>query len=111
MHHKCINYRQRSDAGRYAWEFAKGGRELRVRVDGQLTFNTSTAMIDAVLSGYGIGYLAEDIVANHVAAGRLVQLLDAWSPRFAGYYLYYPNRRQNSAAFTVIVNTLRDNGS
>jgi DNA-binding transcriptional LysR family regulator len=109
LHHKCINYRQRSEAGRYAWEFARNGRELRVRVDGQLTFNTSSAVINAVLSGYGIGYVAEDIVQDHIAAGRLVLVLDAWSPKFAGYYLYYPTRRQNSAAFTVIVNTLREN--
>jgi DNA-binding transcriptional LysR family regulator len=108
LHHSCINYRQRSDAGRYAWEFAKDGREVRVRVDGQLILNTSYAMIDAVLSGYGIGYLAEDTVAEHIAAGRLVQVLDEWSPEFAGYYLYYPTRRQNSAAFTVVVNALRD---
>ena len=108
VHHQCINYRQRTDAGRYAWEFAKDGRDMRVRVNGPLIFNTSFAMIDAVLSGYGIGYLAEDIVEEHVAAGRLVQVLDDWSPEFAGYYLYYPTRRQNSAAFTVIVNALRD---
>lgn len=107
LRHNCITYRLRSDAGRYAWEFEKRGRELRMRVDGQLVFNTAFAMIDAVLSGYGFGYLAEDLVAEHVAAGRLVQVLDDWSPKFSGYYLYYPTRRQNSAAFTVIMNALR----
>ncbi|OWJ63965.1 LysR family transcriptional regulator [Inquilinus limosus] len=111
VHHQCINYRQRTDAGRYAWEFAKDGRDIRVRVNGPLVFNTSFAMIDAVLSGYGIGYLAEDLVEEHIAAGRLVPVLDDWSPEFAGYYLYYPTRRQNSAAFTVIVNALRDTGA
>jgi DNA-binding transcriptional LysR family regulator len=111
VQHNCINYQQRSEAGRYAWEFAKDGRELRVRVDGQLTFNTADAMIDPVLSSYGIGYLAENLVAGHIAAGRLVQVLDDWSPKFAGYYLYYPTRRQNSAAFTAVVNALRYNKS
>ena len=80
--------------GLYAWEFARDGRELRVRVDGQLTFNTTIPMIDAALSGYGIAYVPEDLVGRHVAEGRLVLLLDEWSPRFSGYHLYYPSRRQ-----------------
>jgi len=108
VQHACINYRQRADSSRYAWEFEKDARELRVRVNGQLTFNTSFAMIDAVLSGYGIAYLPEDTVEEHIEAGRLVQILDDWSPKFAGYYLYYPSRRQNSAAFKVVISALRD---
>jgi DNA-binding transcriptional LysR family regulator len=76
-----------------------------------LTFDTTSAVIDAALSGYGIGYVAEDFVQDHIAAGRLVQVLDVWLPKFAGYHFYYPTRRQNSAAFTVIVNTLRENTS
>ena len=93
--------------GLYAWEFARDGRELRVRVDGQLTFNTTIPMIDAALSGYGIAYVPEDLVSRHVVAGRLVLLLDAWSPRFSGYHLYYPSRRQMTPALTVIVEALR----
>ena len=107
MRHNCMNHRQRSDAGRYAWEFEKDGRKLKIRVDGQLTFNTSYAMIEAVLRGQGVGFVAEDAVRNHVAAGRLVQVLDDWCPFFAGYYLYYPSRRQNSAAFNIVLEALR----
>ena len=91
----------------YAWEFAKDGQELRVRVDGQLAFNNSYAMIDAALNGYGIAYLPEDIVDLHIASGDLVLVLDEWSPKFAGYYIYYPSRRQNLPAFRVIVDALR----
>ncbi|MBB3287116.1 MULTISPECIES: LysR family transcriptional regulator [unclassified Rhizobium] len=105
--HICINHRQARSGGLYAWEFEKGGRELRVRVDGQLTFNTSYAMIDAALSGYGIAYLPEDLVQASIESGRLVQVLDDWSPAFPGYYLCYPSRRQNSPAFRIVIDALR----
>lgn len=105
--HNCINIRQVRSGGLYAWEFEKDGQELRVRVDGQLTLNTSYAMVDAALSGYGIAYLPEDIVAAHLASGRLVAALEDWSPPFAGYYIYYPSRRQSLPAFRLIVDSLR----
>jgi len=103
----CINHRQPHAGGLYAWEFAKDGRDLRVRVDGQLTFNTSMAMVDAALGGLGIAYVPENLVAISIKSGHLVQLLNDWSPMFSGYYLYYPTRRQNSPAFAVIVKALR----
>ncbi len=105
--HACINMRQATAGGLYAWEFEKDGREVRVRVEGQLTFNTSMPMIDAALNGYGIAFIPEDLATEHIAAGRLVLLLDDWSSPFAGYHLYYPSRRQMSAAMTVILNALR----
>ena len=107
VNHTCINQRQIRSGGLYVWEFAKKGRELRVRVDGQLIFNTSLAQIDAALAGYGIAYLPQNLVERELASGSLVQVLDDWSPMFAGYYLYYPSRRQNSPAFSVIVDALR----
>lgn len=105
--HNCINMRQATAGGLYAWEFEKDGRRLRVRVDGQLTFNSSYPMVDAAMSGCGLGYIPESLVREHIAAGRLVQVLDDWSPFFAGFYLYYPSRRQASPAFSVIVDALR----
>lgn len=107
VQHNCINHRQSRSGGLYAWEFAKNGRELRVRVDGQLTFNTTVAMIDAVASGLGIGYIPENLVADKVRSGEFVQVLDDWSPMFGGYYFYYPSRRQTSPAFAIIVDALR----
>ena len=105
--HDCINMRQATVGGLYAWEFARDGRDVRVRVEGQLTFNTSIAMIVAAISGYGIAYLPKDLVSNHIADGRLKVVLDDWSPPFAGYHLYYPSRRQTSPAMAVIVDALR----
>jgi DNA-binding transcriptional LysR family regulator len=105
--HICINTRQGAAGGLYAWEFAKNGPELRVRVDGQLTFNHSAAMVDAALDGYGIAYVPENLAQEHIASGGLVQVLADWSPKFDGYYLYYPSARQSSPAFNVIVDALR----
>jgi len=108
--HDCINMRQATAGGLAVWEFEKGGRELRVRVEGQLTFNTSIAMIDAALNGYGIAFVPEDLVAQHINGGELRLLLDDWSAPFAGYHLYYPSRRQMSQAMTVVLNALRHKG-
>ncbi|MDZ7928526.1 MAG: LysR family transcriptional regulator [Agrobacterium sp.] len=105
--HQCINHRQARAGGLYAWEFEKDGREVRVRVDGQLTFNSSYAMIDAAVAGYGIAYVPETLVERECASGQLIQILDDWSPMFTGYYLFYPSRRQNSPAFKVVVDALR----
>ncbi|CCE08423.1 putative nucleic acid-binding regulator [Bradyrhizobium sp. STM 3843] len=107
IRHNCINRRQERSGGLYVWEFGKGGQELRVRVDGQLTFNISSGMIDAALDGYGIAYLPENLVDQHIASGALVLALDDWSPPFDGYHIYYPSRRQNSPAFKIIVDALR----
>lgn len=107
VQHICIKRRQPTAGGLYAWEFGKNGQEIRVKVEGQLTFNNSYAMIDAAMNGYGIAYLPENIVADHIKSGDLVLVLDEWSPLFDGYFIYYPSKRQNSAAFKVIVNALR----
>jgi DNA-binding transcriptional LysR family regulator len=107
VEHCCINLRQTTAGGLYAWEFAKDGRDLKVRVEGQLTFNTTLAMIDAAISGYGIAYVPDNLVNDDIAAGRLQLVLDDWSPPFAGYHLYYPSRRQVSPAMSVIIDALR----
>jgi len=106
VRHICIKRRQAA-GGHYAWEFAKNGPELRVRVEGQLTYNNSYPMIDAALQSFGIAYLPEDMVARHIQSGELVIVLDDWSPIFDGYFIYYPRSRQNSAAFKVIVDALK----
>lgn len=107
VHHNCMNHRQGRSGGLYSWEFAKDSRELRVRVEGQLTFNSTLPMVESAVDGGGIAYLPEDLVASHLADGRLVQFLDEWSPYFSGYHLSYPSRRQLSPAMSVIVDALR----
>jgi DNA-binding transcriptional LysR family regulator len=86
--HTCINLRLPTHGGLYAWEFAKGGRELRVRVEGQLVFNGTAPMLDAALAGFGLAYLPEDAVRTHLADGRLVRALADWCPPYPGYHLY-----------------------
>jgi DNA-binding transcriptional LysR family regulator len=105
--HTCINLRLPTHGGLYAWEFAKGGREIKVRVDGQFTFNGTFQMLNAALSGFGLAYVPEDLVRPHVAKGRLKRVLEDWCPLYAGYHLYYPSRRQPSAAFALLVEALR----
>lgn len=107
VRHSCINMRQARLGGLYAWEFEKDGQELRVRVDGQLTFNTSLLMVDAAVQGYGIAYLPEDLVTTEMACGKLRAVLEDWCPNFPGYFIYYPDRLQSRPALRVIVNALR----
>ncbi|MEM5468488.1 MAG: LysR family transcriptional regulator [Sulfitobacter sp.] len=107
IHHNCIGMRHITSGGLYSWEFEKDEQPLRVRVDGQLVFNNAYAMIDAAVSGLGIAYMPENIVAAALEAGTLVQVLDDWSPFFEGYYLYYPSRRQNMPVFKILTDALR----
>jgi DNA-binding transcriptional LysR family regulator len=108
--HNCINLRLPTYGGLYAWEFEKGGHELRVRVDGQLVFNSSAPILDAALAGLGLAYVPEGQVRTHLAEERLVQVLGTWCPPFPGYHLYYASRRQSSPAFTVLIEALRHRG-
>jgi DNA-binding transcriptional LysR family regulator len=105
--HECINLRLPTYGGLYVWEFEKGGRELKVRVEGQLVFNNLTLRLNAALEGLGLAYLPEDMVKTHLAMRRLVRVLADWCPPFSGYHLYYPSRRQHTPAFTLLVDSLR----
>jgi len=105
--HNCINLRLPTYGGLYAWEFEKNGREVKVRVEGQLVFNTIALRRDAALAGLGLAYLPEDEVRPQLADGSLVRALADWCPPFAGYHLYYPSRRQPTSAFALLVETLR----
>lgn len=105
--YSCINLRLPTHGGVYAWEFEKDGRELKVRVDGQLTFNNIYPVIRAALDGYGLAYVPEDLVEEPIEQGRLRAVLEDWCPPSAGYFLYYPHRRQDSRAFRVLVDALQ----
>jgi DNA-binding transcriptional LysR family regulator len=109
--HACINIRLPTHGGIYAWEFERRGRPLKVRVEGQLVFNNIALRMNAALAGLGLAYLPEDLVQEHVAKGRLVQVLADWCPPFSGYHLYYPSRRQAAPAFALLVEALRYRGS
>jgi DNA-binding transcriptional LysR family regulator len=107
MEHNCANLRLPTYGGLYAWEFVKNGKQLQVQVQGQMIFNATPQMLAAALEGYGLAYVPEDIVSQHVAEGSLMQVLRDWCPIFPGYHLYYPSRRQSSPAFVLVVETLR----
>lgn len=105
--HQCINLRLPTHGGLYAWEFEKAGRDLHVRVDGQLVFGTSTLLLTAARAGFGLAYLTENQVQDDLKSGRLVRALADWCPPFSGYHLYYPSRRQPTQAFALLVEALR----
>jgi DNA-binding transcriptional LysR family regulator len=108
--HQCINLRLPGRRGVYAWEFERNGRDLHVRVDGPLVFNTAGLIFKAALDGFGLAYLTEQHAKPYIENGSLVRVLANWCPPFSGYHLYYPSRRQPSAAFAVLVDTLRYRG-
>jgi DNA-binding transcriptional LysR family regulator len=103
----CIRLRLPTYGGLYAWEFEKRGRELKVRVEGQVVFNNIALQLNAAVGGLGLAYLPEDLVQSHLSDGRLIRVLDDWCAPFSGYRLYFPSRRQPSPAFAVLVDGLR----
>jgi DNA-binding transcriptional LysR family regulator len=105
--HNCINLRLPSHGGMYAWEFEKGGRELKVRVEGQFVLNGTTPMLNTALAGLGLAYVPEDMVRPYLADGQLKRVLEDWCPPYSGYHLYYTSRRQSSPAFALMVDALR----
>ena len=105
--HNCLNLRLPTHGGIYAWDFEKAGRPLNVRVDGQLTFNSGSALLTGALQGFGLAYLQEGQVRPYLADGRLIRVLADWCEPYAGYHLYYPSRRQLSPAFGLLVDALR----
>ena len=109
--HNCINIRLPTYGGLFAWEFERDGRELRVRVEGQVVVNHGAVRLASVLDGLGLAYVPEDQIVDHVASGRLIRVLEDWCAPFSGYHLYYPSRRHASPAFAVVVDALRLTGA
>jgi DNA-binding transcriptional LysR family regulator len=108
--HHCIALRLPTSGGYWSWPFVKRGRELKVRPDARLAFNTINLALDTALSGLGLAYLPEDVVRGHLAKGQLVSVLADWSMQLSGYHLYYPSRRQQTPAFSLLVEVLRYRG-
>jgi DNA-binding transcriptional LysR family regulator len=106
LSHRCINLRGGS-ARPYRWEFEKDGETLNVDVIGPMVFDDADLMIRAALDGLGLTFSFEAYIAPQIASGALVRVLEDWCSPFAGYFLYYPSRRQQPAALTVLIDTLR----
>lgn len=108
--HRCINLRLPTYGGLYAWEFEEDGREIKVRVEGQLIFNNIFEVLEATLDGFGFAYVPEELAMPYLERGQLQRVLEEYSPYWTGFHLYYPSRRQTSPAFSLLVNALRYSG-
>src|SRR6266404_5893918 len=106
LNHPCINFRHGS-AGVYRWEFDKGKKSLSVGVNGPLIVDDVEILIRAAVDGIGLAFMSEEHAAPHIESGALVRVLDDWCQPFPGFFLYYPSRRQQPAALSVLINTLR----
>lgn len=107
LQHCCINLRLPTHGGFYVWEFAKDGREVKARVEGQVIFNSVYQIRSAAVSGFGLAHIPEDIVAPLIAEGKLIQVMDEWCPVWDGLHIYYPSRRESSRALALVVKALR----
>lgn len=108
--HKCINSRLPTYGGVFTWGLEKDGREVNVRGEGQLVFNSLSMRLSSALDGLGVAYMPEDHALPYIANGRLVRVLEDWCPSFPGYHLYYPSRRQQLPALALLVDVLRYRG-
>lgn len=105
--HRCINYRSAHDGASYRWRFGRAGESLEVRLDAAITVNDTHLILGAALGGNGFAYILEDIVAEHVAAGRLVRVLEEWCQPTSGFHLYYSGRRHVSAPLRAMIDFFR----
>ncbi|RIV14313.1 LysR family transcriptional regulator, partial [Klebsiella pneumoniae] len=108
--HNCIQIRMPTHGNILSWEFEKDGHEVRVKAEGQLVFNNIAMRLDAVKRGLGRAYMPDDLVADEIASGELISVLEDWCAPFPGYHLYYPNRRHTSPAFALVIDALRYRG-
>jgi DNA-binding transcriptional LysR family regulator len=108
--HNCINSRLPTYGGLFPWGLERDGREVKVRGEGQLIFNSLSLRLNSALDGLGIAYMLEDYVMPYIEDGRLVRVLEDWCPSFPGYHLYYPSRRHSSPALALLADVLRYRG-
>lgn len=106
LRHLCINFRH-GDAGLYRWEFERGRKSLSVAVSDPLIVDDLSLVTRAALDGVGLAYMSEEHAAPHLSEGTLVRVLESWCQPFPGFFLYYPSRRQQPAALSVLIETLR----
>jgi DNA-binding transcriptional LysR family regulator len=106
VHHRCIRFRHKGEAV-YRWELDKDDQSLTVDVRGPVIVDDVELVITATLAGVGLAFLGEDLAAPYLASGALERVLEDWSPPFPGFFLYYPSRRQQPAALSALIDTLR----
>jgi len=101
--HRCINYRWAQAGAVYRWGFEREGETLEVRIDAAITVNDTNLITMFALGGLGFAYMLEDVVAEHLAAGRLVRVLDDWCQPSSGFHLYYPGHRHIAAPLRAMI--------
>ena len=106
LQHRCVNYRHGSGEI-YRWELDKGEQSLVVAVNGPLITNDVGLLTRAAIDGVGVAFMSEEQAAPHLASGALIRVLEDWCPPFPGFFLYYPSRKQQPAALSALVDTLR----
>ncbi len=106
LNHCCINFRH-SSSELYRWEFEKGRKELSVAVNGPLIVDDVDLVYQGALQGVGLAFVAEHDVAHYLVEGRLVRVLQDWCQPYPGFFIYYPSRRQQTAALTALIQILR----
>jgi DNA-binding transcriptional LysR family regulator len=105
--HRCIGYRLHGSGALFRWEFTRDGKQLTVAVAGPLILDSHELIIAAALDGVGLACVLEEAVADHLANGRLVRVLDEWCEPYPGFHLYYPMHRQGSRSLKALVDMLR----
>lgn len=105
--HRCINYRWANDGAVYRWRFERANEVVEVRIDAAITINDTTLITRFALDGMGFAYILDDVVAEHVKAGRLVRVLDDWCQPSSGFHLYYSGRRHMSAPLRAWIDFFR----
>ena len=110
MKHNCINLRLAGSGGLYAWELKHGGQDVEARVRGQAVFTNVYQILGAALSGCGVAFLPDSLADPHIAAGRLVSVMEDWCPVFPGLHAFYPGRRHSSRALGLVIDAIRYKG-
>jgi DNA-binding transcriptional LysR family regulator len=106
LQHSCINFRHGSE-GMYRWEFEKGKKSMSVAVEGPLVVDDLELVIRGALDGVGLAFVGEQEVSSYLEEGKLIRVLQDWCPPYAGFFIYYPSRRQQTAALAALVSVLR----
>ncbi len=109
--HQAINLYLPTSGTANRWRLIRGGREVRVRMEGQLLLNTIDLIIDAAIDGHGLAYLPYDQVERAIKEKKLIRVLDKFTPDLPGYHLYYPHRRHAGSAFSLFIDRLKYKGA
>lgn len=105
--HRCIGWRAGLHVAPYRWEFAENGKEFSVAVADTITTTDMALMVKLAIAGAGITFGMEDTFREPLARGELVPVLEAYCPSFAGFYLYYPSRRNMAPKLRALVDHLK----